>query len=87
MFFEKRLLTRPIPAVDIFEDTELSLILRESGRPTISPHVATTSAVRFRANGPWKQACLNQRMKIEYLLGASHKRMNARYEHGLRLNS
>lgn len=87
VFFEKKLLTRPIPPVDIFEDTELSLILRESGPPAISPHVATTSAVRFRTNGPWRQAWLNQRLKIEYLTGSSHKRMNARYERGLRLNS
>ena len=87
VFFDKRLLTRPIPPVEIFEDTELSLILRESGRPTMLPFVATTSAVRFRANGPWRQALLNQRLKLAYLFGASHRRMNARYERGLRLNS
>jgi hypothetical protein len=87
VFFEKRLLTRPIPPVEIFEDTELSLILRESGRPTIPPFVSTTSAVRFRANGPWRQALLNQSLKLQYLFGSSHRRMNARYERGLRLNS
>ena len=86
VFFDTRLLTRPIPPVEIFEDTELSLILRESGRPTVAPFVATTSAVRFRTNGPWRQAWLNQRLKLEYLAGASHRRMNARYERGLRLN-
>ncbi|MDD5304365.1 MAG: glycosyl transferase, family 2, partial [Elusimicrobia bacterium] len=79
VFFEKSLLTRPIPPVEIFEDTELSLILRESGRPTIAPFVSTTSAVRFRTNGPWRQAWLNQRLKLQYLSGASHRRMNALY--------
>jgi hypothetical protein len=87
VFFERRLLTRPIPPVEIFEDTELSLILRESGRPTMLPFVSTTSAVRFRANGAWRQALLNQRLKLQYLLGACHRRMNARYERGLGLNA
>ncbi len=87
VFFEKRLLTRPIPPVEIFEDTELSLILRESGPPMLPPYLSTTSAVRFRTNGPWRQAWLNLRLKLAYLLGASHRRMNARYERGLGLNS
>jgi hypothetical protein len=87
VFFDKKLLTRPIPPVDIFEDTELSLILRESGPPSLAPFAAVTSAVRFRANGPWRQALLNQRLKAGYLFGASHRVMNARYERGLGLNS
>ncbi|MCR4297021.1 MAG: glycosyl transferase, family 2 [Elusimicrobia bacterium] len=87
VYFDRALLTRPIPPVDIFEDTELSLILRESGPPALAPFIATTSAVRFRANGPWRQAMLNQVMKVAYLLGASHRGMNARYERGLGLNS
>ncbi len=87
IFFERRLLTRPIPPVEIFEDTELSLILRESGPPALAPFVSITSAVRFRANGPWRQSLLNQRMKLAYLLGGSHRRMNARYERGLGLNA
>ena len=87
VFFERRLLTLPIPPVPIFEDTELSLILRESGPPQVLPFVSTTSAVRFRANGPWRQSLLNARLKLQYLLGASPQRMNARYERGLGLNS
>ena len=87
VYFDKKFLTRPIPPVEIFEDTELSLILRESGLPTLAPFTATTSAVRFRANGPWRQALLNLRMKLSYLLGGSHRLMNARYERGLRLNA
>lgn len=87
VYFDRKLLTRPIPPVDIFEDTELSLILRESGSPALAPFVATTSAVRFRANGLWRQALLNQGMKLSYLLGRSHRLMNARYERGLGLNT
>lgn len=87
IYFRKNLLTRPIPPVEIFEDTELSLILRESGPPALAPFVAMTSAVRFRANGLWRQALLNQRMKLSYLFGGSHRRMNARYERGLGLNA
>lgn len=87
VYFDRSLLTRPIPPVEIFEDTELSKILLESGLPALAPFVATTSAVRFRANGPWRQALLNQRMKLSYLLGVSHRRMNARYERGLGLNT
>lgn len=87
VFFDKRLLTRPIPPVEIFEDTELSLILRESGPPMLAPFGAMTSAVRFRTNGPWRQALLNLRMKLSYLLGSSHQFMNSRYERGLGLNA
>lgn len=87
VFFDKALLARPIPPVEIFEDTELSLILRESGPPALAPFAATTSAVRFRANGPWRQSLLNQRMKLGYLLGRSHRGLNERYERGLRLNA
>lgn len=86
IFFQRRLLTRPIPPVEIFEDTELSLILRESGPPTILPFRSLTSSVRFRTNGVWRQALLNQGLKWQYYLGRSSKRMNDRYERGLRLN-
>lgn len=86
VFFRRELLRRPIPAVEIFEDTELSLILRESGRPDILPFASTTSAHRFRTNGVLKQAWLNQRLKLEYFFGAPHQEMNERYERGLRLN-
>ena len=54
IFLRRALLTRPIPSVDIFEDTELSKILRESGPPAILPFVAKTSSVRFTTNGVWR---------------------------------
>jgi len=87
IFFKKGLLTRPIPPVVIFEDTELSKILKESGRPEILPYVSTTSAVRFTKNGVWRQALMNQKLKWEYWAGRSDRRMNARYERGLDLNA
>ena len=86
IFFRRDLLTRPIPPVELFEDTELSRILGESGPPVILPFVSTTSAVRFRSNGLLRQAFLNARLKLEYLLGGSDRSMNARYERGLGLN-
>ncbi|MBI5202885.1 MAG: glycosyl transferase, family 2 [Elusimicrobia bacterium] len=86
VYFDRKLLTRKIPPVEIFEDTELSKILRETGMPEIAPFVSTTSAIRFKTNGPWRQALLNQRMKLSYLLGASDRGMNAAYERGLGLN-
>lgn len=86
VFFRRELLTRPIPAVEIFEDTELSLILRAGGPPAILPYRSTTSAIRFKTNGIWRQALMNQRLKLEYRLGVSDRLMNARYERGLRLN-
>jgi hypothetical protein len=87
IFFRRDLLIRPIPAVEIFEDTELSRILGESGPPALLPFVSTTSAVRFKSNGVWRQAFLNANLKLDYLLGGSDLAMNARYERGLGLNS
>ena len=86
IFFRRELLTRPIPDVAIFEDTELSKILAESGKPTILPFTSTTSAVRFLKNGVARQLLLNQVLKVKYLLGAGDGAMNAAYEKGLHLN-
>lgn len=86
VFFRRELLTRPIPPVEIFEDTELSLILRRSGPPRLLPFASTTSAVRFRRNGPLRQFWLNQRLKLEYYRGRSDRAMNESYERGLGLN-
>jgi hypothetical protein len=86
IFFRRELLTRPIPPVAIFEDTELSRILRESGPPRVLPFVSETSAIRFAKNGVWRQALMNQRLKWEYWFGRSDAKMNDRYERGLRLN-
>lgn len=77
-----------LPAVDIFEDTILSQRLRKSfGAPTILPYKATTSAIRFKTNGVFKQAFMNQILKLKFYLGADHMKMNKYYEKKLPLNS
>ena len=52
-----------IPDIDIFEDTELSKLPLGFGRPVRLAAKARTSAIRFRRNGIWRQAVLNQLMK------------------------
>lgn len=87
IFFHRSLWTQDLPAVDIFEDTILSLNLREHGAPVLLPYVSETSAIRFQKNGVWRQAWQNQILKIEHYLGRDHQKMNDRYEKNLNLNS
>lgn len=84
-YFRKIDLT--ISLVDIFEDTELSKILKKFYPATLIPHQSLTSAIRFNKNGIYKQATLNQLLKLGYHFGLSPKRMNKIYEKGLSLNS
>ena len=74
------------PDVDIFEDTELSKLLRRHSKPVRLPAVVRTSAIRFKRNGIYRQALLNQWMKLAYYLNFSHDKMNRQYEKGLNLN-
>lgn len=89
IFFKKTLINRQpfIPAVDIFEDTLLSLKLRKLAPLHLLPFVSKTSAVRFNQNGTWRQAMFNQLLKIGFILKLSDKWMNRLYEAGLSLNS
>ncbi len=75
-----------IPDVPIFEDTELSLILRGHGMPVRLPAAAVTSAVRYAANGVFRQMLLNQTLKVGRGLGVSPDALNRWYERGLGLN-
>jgi hypothetical protein len=77
----------PIPDVDIFEDTELSIRLSKVSKPKLIPIKVTTSAIRFSKNGLWKQSLMNQSLKAAYHLGIDPKKMNSLYEKGLSLNS
>jgi len=79
----------PIPEVDIFEDTYLSLKLKKISKTSakILNYHSVTSAVRFERNGIWLQAIMNQILKICYMLNVPHKMMNKIYEKGLALNS
>ena len=88
IFLRKDLLgERLIPDVDIFEDTELSLMLLEKDSPKILPFSSTTSAVRFQKNGVYRQAFMNQVLKVGYNLNVPHEIMNKIYERGLSLNN
>ncbi|WP_420426298.1 glycosyltransferase [Algiphilus sp.] len=81
------LLKYPVPDLDIFEDTALSRGLRARlGKPMRLPATATTSAVRYRHNGVWRQALMNQVLKLGYGARVPHVWMNRLYERGLSLN-
>ena len=92
IFFRRELLENdksPVPEVDIFEDTYLSLKLKKITKSSavILPFNSQTSAIRFEKNGIWLQAIMNQILKICYMLNVPHKTMNKIYEKGLSLNS
>ena len=77
-----------LPEIDIFEDTILSQrLLKKIGRPAILPHQVTTSAIRFQTNGYFKQALINQYLKVLFHLGISHKLINKVYEKDTPLNT
>jgi glycosyltransferase involved in cell wall biosynthesis len=76
-----------IPDVEIFEDTELSKILLGFAKPVILEQETITSAIRFVNNGIFKQALLNQYLKIAYYRKVSDKKMNKIYENKLNLNN
>lgn len=87
LFCRRDLLTAaPLPALDIFEDTALSASLRRAARPQRLPQQAVTSAVRYARNGVWRQATMNQVLKVGYALHLPHRVMNRLYERGLSLN-
>ncbi len=76
-----------IPDVEIFEDTELSKTLRTFSHPMRLSGVSQTSAIRFQKNGVYRQALMNQVLKLGYALKVPAKTMNRLYEKGLGLNS
>ena len=77
-----------VPELEIFEDTAVSRLLRRRhGRPHRRPQRAVTSAVRYGHNGVWRQALMNQVLKVGYAAGVDHQRMNRLYERGLGLNN
>lgn len=76
-----------IPDVEIFEDTELSKILKTYSHPIRLTDAAQTSAIRFQKNGLYRQAIMNQVLKLGYSLKVPAKTMNRLYEKGLGLNS
>lgn len=76
-----------LPHLEIFEDTELSLLLRPYGKPTRLPFRAQSSAVRFERNGVARQLLVNQILKLCYFAKVPHDLMNRIYEYNLQFNS
>lgn len=88
LFVNKDLyLLNPFSDAHIFEDTILSMKLRQNNHATLLKEVSTTSSIRFEKNGKLKQGFLNQILKICFYFNMDHLTMNKIYEFGLSLNS
>jgi glycosyltransferase involved in cell wall biosynthesis len=75
-----------VPDMDIFEDTVLSGRLCTFGSPVLVDGTVITSARRFRERGVYRQALLNQMLKIFYHLDIDPKYMNKIYEQKVSIN-
>ena len=75
-----------VPDMDIFEDTALSLALAKWGTPAIAPGKVITSARRFQSRGIYRQALLNQLLKLMYLTQQDPKKLNWLYESKSQIN-
>jgi hypothetical protein len=75
-----------VPDMDIFEDTVLCQRLGEYGAPVVLPGTVVTSARRYRSRGVYRQALLNQALKVLYYLKADPKQMNHLYEKRTQIN-
>lgn len=75
-----------IPDVPIFEDTLLCYNLRKIITPILLNERSVTSSIRFKKNGIFYQALLNQLIKIGFKAGISPKKLNCLYENQLNLN-
>ncbi len=90
IFAHRKLLGRApfVPEVEIFEDTLLSeKLYRRAGAPLILRPISQTSALRFQRRGIWRQALLNQALKVGYHLNFPNTWMNRIYENRIWLNS
>ena len=75
-----------VPDMDIFEDTALSLALGKWGKPAIAPGKVVTSARRFQSRGIYRQALINQLLKVMYHAKLDPKRLNWLYEGKSQIN-
>ncbi len=75
-----------VPDMDIFEDTALSLALAKWGTPAIASGKVITSARRFQSRGIYRQALLNQLLKLMYLTQQDPKKLNWLYESKSQIN-
>ena len=67
---------RPLP---LFEDVDFIRRLARQGRLARLPAVATTSARRFTAAGPWRQLLRNALLLTRYYLGEAPERLAREY--------
>lgn len=88
-YIQKKLLVEIdyLPSVDIFEDTILSKRLLTMCRPKRLSFKSQTSAIRFKKNGIWRQAFLNQWMKLLFSFNTDNQELNKKYEKDVPLNS
>ena len=75
-----------VPDMDIFEDTALSLALGKWGKPAIASGKIITSARRFRSRGIYRQALINQLLKVMYHAKLDPKQLNWLYERKSQIN-
>lgn len=89
LFVRKEIMEKlgPIPEVDIFEDTELSKMLRTLCEGYRLDYYSLTSAIRFEKNGIIKHAFKNQILKWKYYLNTDHRKINKNYESKVALNA
>jgi glycosyltransferase involved in cell wall biosynthesis len=88
IFARRQVLSRigGVPDMDIFEDTALSVALRKWGKPAIASGKIITSARRFKERGIYRQALLNQLLKVMYHSKQDPKRLNWLYERNSQIN-
>ena len=75
-----------VPDMDIFEDTALSLALKQLGAPAVIEEKVVTSARRFRDRGLYRQAALNQLLKVMYHAKLNPQQLNWLYERKSQIN-
>ncbi len=86
ILWAKRSELRAFPKDPIFEDTIFCHEMKKRSMPIRLSSPSVTSAQRFIKNGIWKQAILNQKMKLDYYRGVRLEKMDQAYERGLDLN-
>lgn len=88
-FLRREILTAVggVPEMDIFEDTALSeRLCRTAGMPVLLAGQVITSARRFRQRGVYRQALMNQWLKLCYYGGVPPALMNRFYEQKTAIN-
>ncbi|MDF3818426.1 hypothetical protein P3G55_00860 [Leptospira sp. 96542] len=80
VFFDRLYWNSDLEKKYIFEDTELSLMLRKFSHPVLLPYKAVTSAHRFQKNGILKQIVLNQILKLGFYLRIPSKFLFSLYQ-------